>query len=127
MCQLSGRLRSAEDFQQPHEQPVHLRLILFHEVLELREIDFSAFESIRVIVDQSEAVITKADFRAKVRLMRGRHSDHVTPTLDNADLRFGFETRTPELHVNLARMNRELRGELLEQQWNQVIRDSRCT
>ena len=56
--------RLCQNLQQSHEQPVHPRLVVLHQLLELREIDLGSLQPIRVIVDQGQAVVPQLDLAA---------------------------------------------------------------
>ena len=93
--------------------------------MEIAEVDFRAAEAVRVIVDHGKAVVAQADFAAQVGFVGGGHADDVAPTLNDADLGLGLETRAPHLDVNFPRLDDEFRSELGDQHRNEVIGDSR--
>lgn len=101
-----------ENLEHPGEESVHLGLIRFYEIMKFLEIDFSAFEAVREIINQREGVVVEPRLGAEIGLEGGGHADNVAPIFHDADFGFGLETWAAHLHVGFVRLDIEFRGEL---------------
>ena len=59
-----------ENLEHPGEESVHLGLIRFYEIMKFLEIDFSAFEAVREIINQREGVVVEPCRQGLIQLQK---------------------------------------------------------